>query len=107
MSRPTRCPTPCSLAGPPEFSLDGGGHQSPRVGHSSIQVTVDTYGHLIPGANVWLVDRLDGVVAEKAKTIPQSAPPAQPGEMKVPLDLRKLLKRLVAAVGLEPTTYGL
>jgi len=30
-----------------------------QLGHSSIQVTVDTYGHLIPGANVSFVDRLD------------------------------------------------
>jgi hypothetical protein len=29
------------------------------MGHSSIQVTVDTYGHLVPGANVNWVDRLD------------------------------------------------
>ena len=30
-----------------------------QMGHSSIQVTVDTYGHLIPGANISWVDRLD------------------------------------------------
>jgi integrase len=30
-----------------------------QMGHSSIQVTVDTYGHLIPGTNVSYVDRLD------------------------------------------------
>ncbi len=30
-----------------------------QMGHSSIQVTVDTYGHLIPGANVNCVDKLD------------------------------------------------
>jgi integrase len=30
-----------------------------QLGHSSIQVTVDTYGHLIPGANRAAVDRLD------------------------------------------------
>jgi hypothetical protein len=34
------------------------------MGHSSIQVTVDTYGHLIPGANVCFVDRLDVFQAE-------------------------------------------
>ena len=37
-----------------------------QMGHSSIQVTVDTYGHLIPGANVPFVDRLD----EALKTEP-------------------------------------
>ena len=30
-----------------------------QMGHSSIQVTVDTYAHLIPGANISFVDRLD------------------------------------------------
>ena len=30
-----------------------------QIGHSSIQVTVDLYGHLIPGGNKQAVDRLD------------------------------------------------
>jgi hypothetical protein len=30
-----------------------------QLGHASIQITVDTYGHLIPGANRAAVDRLD------------------------------------------------
>jgi integrase len=30
-----------------------------QMGHSSIQVTVDTYGHLVPGADVSYIDRLD------------------------------------------------
>src|SRR5262249_27728678 len=30
-----------------------------QMGHSSIQVTVDSYAHLIPGANRQAVDRLD------------------------------------------------
>jgi len=38
-----------------------------QMGHSSIQVTVDTYGHLIPGANVNWVDSLD------ANTTPQQS----------------------------------
>ena len=43
-----------------------------QMGHSSIQITVDTYGHLIPGADIAWVDRLD------AKTTPQqNATPAQ------------------------------
>lgn len=32
-----------------------------QMGHSSIQVSVDTYGHLVPGADVSYVDRLDSV----------------------------------------------
>ena len=59
-----------------------------QMGHSSIQVTVDTYGHLIPGANVCFVDRLDEVSAENAETTPQqSATPAQQVGMEVPPDL--------------------
>jgi integrase len=30
-----------------------------QLGHASIQLTVDTYGHLVPGANRQVVDRLD------------------------------------------------
>ena len=46
-----------------------------QMGHSSIQVTVDIYGHLIPGANVSFVDRLDEAPQECAETTPhQSAP---------------------------------
>jgi len=44
-----------------------------QMGHSSIRVTADLYGHLIPSANVNAVDRLD------AQTTPQeSATQAQP-----------------------------
>jgi Phage integrase family len=52
-----------------------------QMGHSSIQVTVDTYGHLIPGANVSYVDRLDNKPSKKTKSEPQpSATPAPPSE---------------------------
>ncbi len=30
-----------------------------QMGHSSIQITVDVYGHLIPGADIRWIDRLD------------------------------------------------
>jgi len=33
-----------------------------QMGHASIQVTVDLYGHLIPGGNRGAVDRLDEAV---------------------------------------------
>src|SRR5215469_5767001 len=46
-----------------------------QMGHSSIQVTADVYGHLIPGANISWVDRLD-----EETTPQQSATPAQPGQ---------------------------
>lgn len=57
-----------------------------QMGHSSIQVTVDTYGHLIPGANTSFVDRLD-VVPAKPEAKPEAtdkepvAPRAQPREL--------------------------
>jgi hypothetical protein len=42
------------------------------MGHRSLHITVDTYGHLIPGANINWVDGLD------RKTTPQqNATPAQ------------------------------
>ena len=30
-----------------------------QLGHHSIQITVDTYGHLVPGGNRQAVDKLD------------------------------------------------
>lgn len=48
-----------------------------QMGHSSIQVTVDLYGHLIPGGNQQAVDRLDEPVDKRAsegKTAPQTPP---------------------------------
>ena len=44
-----------------------------QMGHSSIQVTVDTYGHLIPGVGERYVDRLDAKTTQQ-----QSATKAQP-----------------------------
>jgi len=40
---------------------DGAGltYVKEQMGHSSIQITVDTYAHLIPGADIAWVDRLD------------------------------------------------
>jgi len=40
-----------------------------QMGHSSIQVTVDIYGHLIPSANVSFVDRLDEAVKQDEKQL--------------------------------------
>ena len=44
-----------------------------QMGHSSIQVTVDTYGHLIPGADINWIDGLDRRTSQQ-----QNATPAQP-----------------------------
>ena len=32
-----------------------------QLGHHSIRMTVDTYGHLVPGGNKEAVDKLDGL----------------------------------------------
>lgn len=48
-----------------------------QMGHSSIQVTVDCYGHLIPGGNKQAVDRLDTPIAQSFFEA-ESATPAQP-----------------------------
>ncbi len=47
-----------------------------QMGHASIQITVDTYGHLIPGANRQAVNRLDD--AEWKTEGRKSATQAQP-----------------------------
>ena len=76
------------------------------MGHSSIQVTVHTYGYLIPGANVSFVDRLDAS-KKNDECQQQNATQSQPvleSKTEIPA---KLSIQLVAAVGLEPTTYGL
>jgi hypothetical protein len=65
-----------------------------QMGHSSIQVTVDTYGHLIPGANASCVDRLDGVLAKTEEKSQQSATPAQPrekAETEIPAEVVDLI----------------
>jgi len=43
-----------------------------QMGHSSIQVTADIYGHLVPGADVHFVDLLDQVLSNEG----QKAQPA-------------------------------
>ena len=66
-----------------------------QMGHSSIQVTVDIYGHLIPGANVSFVDRLDEIGKEEQPPTPQqSATPAQPAEVsqtEIPSEVADLI----------------
>ena len=51
-------------------------HVKEQMGHSSIQITVDTYGHLIPGADIAWVDRLDApAVTQKSANGTQTPPP--------------------------------
>jgi integrase len=46
-----------------------------QLGHASIQITVDSYGHLIPGVGERYVDRLDATTSPQ-----QSATQAQPAQ---------------------------
>jgi len=49
-----------------------------QMGHSSIQVTVDIYGHLIPGANVAFVDKLDATTSpQESARQPQDGKPRE------------------------------
>lgn len=51
-----------------------------QMGHSSIQVTVDVYGHLVPGANVAFMDKVDTLTGPRQSAIqPQYAPAAEYG----------------------------
>lgn len=56
-----------------------------QMGHSSIQVTVDTYGHLIPGADISWVDRLDSKTSPQESAnqtrMPTSSVEEQPAEV--------------------------
>ena len=41
-----------------------------QLGHASIQLTVDTYGHLVPGANRQAVNRLDDPTSRNPAATP-------------------------------------
>ena len=43
-----------------------------QLGHHSIQITVDTYGHLVPGGNRQAVDKLDDVRTDRRQDIGES-----------------------------------
>jgi len=58
------------------------------MGHSSIQVTVDTYGHLIPGGNIAWVDALDPKTSRQ-----QNATPAQQDKRKQIVDVLQVIDK--------------
>jgi len=66
-----------------------------QLGHTSIQMTVDIYGHLIPSSNREMVNRLD---SQPAAPYPQ---PAQKEEAQ-PLEVAPLSMQMVPKRGLEP-----
>ena len=71
-----------------------------QMGHHSIQVTVDIYGHLVPGANRAAVNRLDEVGWE----LRPSATPVQPKRKRGYGTTRNPLLLMVGATGFEPAT---
>ena len=71
-----------------------------QLGHQSIAITCDVYGHLVPGGNRAAVDRLDDA--------PLNATQAPPDSIVVD-DQKPLsaLEAVVSRVGIEPTTRRL
>jgi integrase len=47
-----------------------------QMGHCSIKVTVDTYGHLVPGANRQAVNRLERLQSPRPGNQPAGREPA-------------------------------
>jgi len=60
-----------------------------QMGHSSIQITVDTYGHLIPGADIAWVDRLDSKTTEQ-----QSATGTQPTKKESKQEVAEVTEKI-------------
>jgi hypothetical protein len=54
-----------------------------QMGHSSVQVTVDTYGHLVPGADIAWVDKLDAATKPQP-TATYTQPDESPDDTGVP-----------------------
>ena len=79
-----------------------------QLGHHSIKVTVDVYGHLVPGANKAAVDRLDA----QALTAYEARNPTQPPRNLPPPEHTRGVtdhsvtprQDLVELRGLEPLT---
>jgi integrase len=67
-----------------------------QMGHSSIQVTVDTYGHLIPGANVSFVDKLDELPTQVEET---SRHQSVPGTHQAKTELGRELAEVADLIG--------
>ena len=79
------------------------------LGHSSIMVTMDIYGHLFPSEQEALAQALDDAFAQsqtdKRRTKTDKNPGAVEGDLQkgqATLDLSE-----VGPVGIEPTTFGL
>src|SRR3990170_5497769 len=67
-----------------------------QLGHHSIQITVDLYGHLVPGANREAVNRLAAMI--------ENAPPARQEQKRGQAESPNPSFSLVGHEGLEPST---
>ena len=47
------------------------------MGHSSIKITVDIYGHLIPSADIAYMDRLENSATSPQQSATQAQPPQE------------------------------
>jgi integrase len=70
-----------------------------QLGHHSIQITVETYGHLVPGGNRHAVDRLDDPAwgPDGSKMVAEGFINPKEDQLR--------LKRLEPPGGFEPPTY--
>ena len=73
------------------------------MGHSSIQVTVDIYGHLIPGANVAYVDRLDEKLLEHGLSRLQPSVTPAPPDRKDNVEIPPYVVDLIGGGGRDRT----
>jgi len=69
-----------------------------QMGHSSIKVTMDTYGHLFPNRERGWADKLDEAT---------NATPAQPVSGGRETGSQKSTEGLVELAGIEPATFRL
>ncbi len=73
------------------------------MGHSSIQVTVDIYGHVIPGASMPYVDRLDqsrmGWRVALETRPQQNATQPQPDVLQKPLESLQSIENIGSGGG--------
>ena len=67
-------------------------HSTCSIGHSSIQITLDTYGHLIPGAEIALVDRLNGKT-----TLHQNEPETHQDQSESEAEPLQVAEKILAA----------
>ena len=67
-----------------------------QLGHSSIKITVDLYGHLVPGANRQAVDRLADATFRN---------PGATRDDRVEREREECRRKLEPGAGVEPATY--